>query len=150
MGFLEWTPEEKAEIERQEEADRKREEAAAQRAAEIEHTCDATDETFSWALRNELAKENQVARVSRAAQRDFAAFKQCCAEWGLPHLPAPPQAAVLFLAEASQKKRSKKYIRRLHNSIDAVHRAVQMPSPTSDVLCRALMRAINEDNQGAN
>jgi hypothetical protein len=98
------TPEEKAEIERQEAADRKRQEEEAQRAAEIEHTCDATDKTFSWALRNELAKENQVVRISPAVQRDFAAFQKCCSEWGLPHLPAPPQAAVLFLAQASEKK----------------------------------------------
>jgi|SRR5215475_8479827 len=65
--------------ERQQEADRKLEEAAAQRAAEIEHTCDSVDKTFSMALRNEMAAENKVARISRATQRDFAAFQKCCA-----------------------------------------------------------------------
>jgi len=102
-GFLSWTPEEQAEVERQLEIDRKREEAEAQRAAErtaeIENTCDSVDKTFSWVLRNELTTENKVARISRAAQQDFTAFQKCCAEWGLPALPAPPQAVVLFLAQ---------------------------------------------------
>src|SRR5262249_32315775 len=146
-GFPDWTPEEEAEVERQPEADRRREEAEAQRAVEIENTCDSVDKTFAWALRNEMAVENQVTRISPAVQRDFSAFQKSCSEWGLPHLPAPPQAVVLFLAQASEKKHSAAHITRLRNSIDVVHRATQMPSPCDDVLVRALMRAVNEDKE---
>src|SRR5215472_992987 len=149
-GFLSWTPEEQAEVERRRKCEEAEAQRAAERTAEIETTCDSVDKTFSWVLRNEMTAENKVARISRAAQRDFAAFSKCCAEWQLPHLPAPPQAVVLFLAEACQKKHSAKHITRLRNSIDLVHRATQMPSPCGDVLVRALLRAINEDKEERN
>jgi len=151
-GWIDATPEEMAdaivlerEAKRLEEAERKQEEAEAQRAAEIQHRCDGIDAVFAVALRKYVEAENKTARISSENYQDFEAFKECCREWGLPHLSAPPQAVALFLARACDEKHGAEHIERLRNSIDVVHRATQMPSPCDDTLVRALMRAVRDE-----
>jgi hypothetical protein len=133
-------PRDPNEIKREEQAEAKRAEqeaAAAVRAAEIQATCDEIDTALAAYLRAELNAENTKARVSRAAKKDFEKFKTCCAKWGLPHLPAPPQAVAVFLTD---KETNQAHVSRLAKHISLIHRAVGFADPVDDVLIRAILR----------
>ena len=134
-----------AEIKRREEVEAKRleqEAAAARRAAEIQETCDEIDSFMTPYLKAELEAENSKARVSAATKKVFERFKACCATWGLPALPAPPQAVAVFLSDKDTKPGE---MERLAKQISLVHRAVGLEDPCDDILVRALLRQARTD-----
>ena len=104
---------------------------------------DAIDHALSPHLRKELEKENAATRVTAKAKANFKLFQACCAKWGLPHLPAPPQAVAVFLSEESE--RGAAHVSRLARSISVVHTACNFADPTTDVLVRALLRLVRTD-----
>jgi hypothetical protein len=123
---------------------REQEAITAARTAEIQATCDEIDTALAPYLRIELSAENTKARVSRAAKKDFERFKTCCAKWGLPHLPAPPQAVAVFLTD---KETNQARISRLAKHISLIHRAVGFADPCDDVLVRAILRQARTDTK---
>jgi hypothetical protein len=143
-GLLSDTPFDPEELKRAKEAETKRlaeEAAAAQREAEIESVCDEIDAFMMPLLKTELELENAKARVSAATKKVFEKFKACCAGWGLPALPAPPQAVAVFLTDKDSKPTN---VEKLAKQISLVHRAVGYPDPCEDILIRALLRQARE------
>jgi|SRR6516225_9641837 hypothetical protein len=144
-GFLDWTPEEQAKADREFEERRKREEQEAAKAAEIEaevqRMCDFIDNTLTPHLHKELEAENATVRVSSQAKADFKKFRACAEEFGLPSLPAPPQAVAIFLADGRNAPRLSK----LAKSISVVHKAVGFRDPCDDILVRAMLRQAREE-----
>jgi hypothetical protein len=117
----------------------KAEEAA--RAAEL--GLDVIDAALAPILKEELAAENLASRVTASHKADFVQFQACCKRQGLPHLPAPPQAVALFLAE--EIGCGAKLLTRLARSISIVHTALNFPDPCADVLVRAVLRLARND-----
>jgi hypothetical protein len=107
-------------------------------AGRLQPELDAIDAGLAPYLKKELAEENAAARISSKVKRDFARFQKCCAQWELPHLPAPPQAVAVFLVRETEHGAA--HVARLCRSISTVHRAVGFADPTLDVLVRAVVR----------
>jgi hypothetical protein len=122
-----------------------RETAKAARDAEIQPTLDLVDANLSPHLKDELAAENLASRVSASQRLDFSRFQACCKCWELPHLPAPPQAVAVFLAE--EIEHGAKHLARLARSISIVHRALNFTDPTEDVLVRAILRLVRTEKK---
>ena len=146
-SFRQWwnAVEEQEERQRKEAADEEAREAALQRLY------DAIDANLSPHLKAELAAENETARVTPKQKADFANFRATCTKWGMPYLPARPQAVAIFLAEGDADT-----VLRRCKSISVIHRAVGESDPCEDVLVRAIMRqarneakVINSDQQKA-
>src|SRR6516162_590449 len=138
-SFRQWwnAVEEQEERQRKEAADEEAREAALQRLY------DTIDANLSPHLKAELAAENETARVTPKQKADFAAFRATCTKWGMPYLPATPQAVALFLAEGDADT-----VLRRCKSISVIHRAVGESDPCEDVLVRAIVRqARNECSQ---
>src|SRR5262249_25975824 len=108
---------------------------------------DAIDAGLAPYLKKELAEENAAARISVKQKEDFARFRKCCAQWELPHLPAPPQAVAVFLAEETE--RGAAHVARLCRSISTVHRSCNFPDPTLDVLVRAVVRLTRTESKAS-
>ena len=129
-------------VEEQEEQQRKEAADEEAREAALQRLYDTIDANLSPHLKAELAAENETARVTPKQKADFAAFRTLCTEWGMPYLPAAPQAVALFLAEGDTDA-----VRRC-KSISVIHRAVGESDPCEDVLVRAIVRqARNECSQ---
>jgi|SRR6516164_1763650 hypothetical protein len=145
-GFLDWTPEEQVKADRELEERRNREEQEAAKTAEtkagIQRMCDFIDNTLTPHLHKQLEAENATVRVSSQAKADFKKFRERAEEFGLPSLPAPPQAVAIFLADGRNAPR---LLPRLAKSISTVHRAVGFPDPLDDILCRAILRQAREE-----
>jgi hypothetical protein len=107
---------------------------------------DAIDAALSPHLRKELERENAETRVTAKAKSDFKAFQKCCERWGFPALPAPPQAVAVFLAEESERGAS--HVIRLRNSISTIHRATNFADPCDDILIKAMVRLIRNEEKG--
>lgn len=122
---------------------REQETADARQAADYRAGLDAIDKNLSAHLGRELKLENAKTRVRAQHKQDFKAFQACCAKWGLPDLPAPPQAVAVFLSEESE--RGAAHVSRLARSISVVHTACNFADPTTDVLVRALLRLVRTD-----
>jgi enamine deaminase RidA (YjgF/YER057c/UK114 family) len=149
VGILSGPPPDPEVVKRAEAAETKRlelEAAAAQRAAEIEATCDEIDAFMTPYLKAELELENSKARVNAATKKVFERFKACCASWGLPALPAPPQAVAVFLTDKNSKLAD---IEKLAKQISLVHRAVGYQDPCQDILIRALLRQAREGRKNS-
>jgi hypothetical protein len=108
-------------------------------AEEFEARCDKIEAVFALYLKDQLAAENSVARITDRQKADFARFQEYCRHWGWPDLPSVPAAVATFLARESDHHAAV-HISRLRNSISTIHRAVQMPDPCEDILVRAFMR----------
>ena len=119
-------------------------------ADEQRKLCDAIDKNLGLGLKAELALENAETRVTATHQKHFRKFKECAARWGLPHLPAPPQAAAIFLAEESERGATATHVSRLAKSISQVHTALGFADPCDDVLVRAFLRCVREDKANSN
>jgi hypothetical protein len=131
------------EVEEQEQQQRKQEAEEAEREADLQRLYDGIDAHLSPHLREELAAENATVRVTPEQKEDFAAFRTVCTEWGMPYLPAAPQAVAIFLAEGDADT-----VLRRCKSISVIHRAVGESDPCEDVLVRAICRqARNECSQ---
>lgn len=123
-----------------ERAKRETEQRELERAAkEFEARCDKIEAVFALYLKDQLAAENAVARISDRQKADFARFQEYCRHWGWPDLPSVPAAVATFLAREGDHHAAA-HLSRLRNSISTIHRAVQMPDPTEDILVRAFMR----------
>jgi hypothetical protein len=141
-SFRQWwnAVEEQEERQRKEAADEEAREAALQRLY------DAIDANLSPHLKAELAAENETARVTPKQKADFANFRATCTKWGMPYLPARPQAVAIFLAEGDADT-----VLRRCKSISVIHRAVGESDPCEDVLVRAIVRqARNEAKVNSN
>ena|SRR6516162_6078733 len=133
------------EVDQEEEQRRKQAAEEAEREAALQLLYDGIDANLSPHLKAELAAENETARVTPKQKADFAAFRTLCTEWGMPYLPAAPQAVALFLAEGDTDA-----VRRC-KSISVIHRAVGESDPCEDVLVRAIVRqARNEAKVNSN
>jgi hypothetical protein len=151
-AFLDWTPEERVRQELAFEERRKREAQEAEKAAKAaawQAQIQATCQFFESVLMPKLAEHVKAdfAQLRERAQRpstqdDFATFRECCEEFGLPSLPAPPQAVALFLADG---RNATSRIAKLAKSISIVHKAVGFTDPTDDILVRALLRQAREE-----
>ena len=139
-------PEETKRVKEAEALRLQQEAAAAERAAEIEATCDEIDAFMIPLLKTELEQENAKARMSAATRKVFERFKACCASWGLPALPAPPQAVAVFLTDKTTKPTD---VERLAKQISLVHRAVGHQDPCEDILIRALLRQVREEKKSS-
>src|SRR6516162_3726085 len=140
--FLHWW----REVEEQEEQQRKQEAEEAEREAALQRIYDAIDANLSPHLKAELAAENETARVTPKQKADFADFRATCTKWGMPYLPAMPQAVAIFLAEGNADT-----VLRRCKSISVIHRAVGESDPCEDVLVRAIVRqARNEAKVNSN
>jgi hypothetical protein len=152
MGFLDWSPEEKVRHELAFEQRRKQEaleDAKANRAAawqaEIKERCHAIESILIPHLSKEIKAD--FAQLKERAERpttqeDFAKFRECAESFGLPSLPAPPQAVALFLADG---RNATSRIAKLAKSISTVHKAVGFSDPCDDILVRALLRQAREE-----
>src|SRR6516165_398279 len=131
-------------VEEQEKQQRKEAADEEAREAALQRLYDAIDANLSPYLREELAAENATARVTTEQKEDFAAFRTLCTDWGMPYLPAKPQAVAIFLAEGNADT-----VLRRCKSISVIHRAIgESVDPTEDVLVRAIVRqARNESSQ---
>lgn len=116
-------------------------------AAEVQVISDRIDALMAPWLKTQMAAENERARISGAAKRDFREFEQYCqrSDPPLPHLPAPPQAVAAYLC--SQLDRGLAHITRQARSISVVHSAVGVDDPTKDVLVRALLGFARENDK---
>jgi hypothetical protein len=88
---------------------------AAQRAAEkIERTRSQIAAIWTPGLESELAREREP---NPHIGKDWGAFTDYCKKWGLPHLPAAPEAIVAFLGQArpADVPRPLRNIRQIHD-----------------------------------
>jgi len=106
-----------AEDERRRQQEREWNERVAQYAAQVQELCDKIDATMAPYLKNQMAVENEKARISAAIKRDFKEFEIYCTKFDppLPHLPARPQAVAAFLC--AQMDRGSAHVSRLARSI---------------------------------
>jgi hypothetical protein len=131
------------EADKREEQQRKEAAAEEAREAALQRLYDTIDANLSPHLKAELAAENETARVTPKQKADFSAFRTVCTEWGMPYLPAAPQAVAVYLAEGDADT-----VLRRCKSISVIHRAVGESDPCEDVLVRAIVRqARNECSQ---
>jgi hypothetical protein len=123
---------------------RAEEEAAAQRAADIQDTCDKLDAVFAPFLKDAMAAENEKSRISARAKKQFEGFKAYCVNFNppLPYLPACSQAVAAFLCK--HLDRGPTHLARLARSISDVHCALNFPDPCADILVRGLLRFSRE------
>jgi hypothetical protein len=140
------------EIDRRIAEDRRKEAAAAQLAADQEKAINKIEDALTSWLRTELAEEIAArprlsAGTLRAYKSDFRRFKQCCAEWKLPCLPASAQVVAAFLGEEGH--RGLAHVMRCKAAISAAHRAADLPDPTDDLLVRAVIRMVKQDKPPA-
>jgi hypothetical protein len=136
------------EIERQIESDRRKELMAAQLAADQEKAVNKIEDALTSWLRKELAEEIAArprlsAGTLRTYKSDFQRFKQCCAEWKLPCLPAPPQIVAAWIGQ--EGPRGLAHVLRCKAAVSAAHRAADLDDPCEDLLVRAVIRMIKQD-----
>ena len=130
----------------------RREAAAAQLAAEQEKSVNQIEDALTSWLRTELAEEIAARKrlspeTLRTYKSDFQRFKQCCAEWKLPCLPAPAQIVAAWLGEEGH--RGLAHVLRCKAAVSAAHRAADLPDPTDDLLVRAVIRMVKQDKPPA-
>lgn len=134
------------EIAKTREEERKLEAAAAQQRAEQEETLNQLEADLTKPLREELAKEiadRKLDADTLARYREtFTRFKAFCQRWGIPHLPAPPQIVVAFLA--SEINLGKDHIQDLARTVSRVHKTADLTDPCDDPLVRAVIRLAND------
>jgi hypothetical protein len=107
---------------------------AAQRAAErIGKTRDEISRLWSAGLENEMRQEAAILQ-SPQIDKDWQSFKDHCAKWNFPSLPAPPEAITAFLGQSRRQD-----VARLYRAIRTVHNAYYQ-HPCDDVLVRAVVR----------
>jgi hypothetical protein len=126
----------------------RREAAAAQLAADQEAAVNKIEDALTSWLRTELAEEIAArprlsAGTLRTYKSDFSRFKQCCAEWKLPCLPAPPQVVAAFLGQ--EGPRGLAHVLRCKAAVSAAHRAADLDDPCEDLLVRAVIRMVRQD-----
>jgi len=119
----------------------------AKGAADYQAALDGIDKALSPPLTKELAAENRQTRVTAKAKTDFKMFQACCSKWGLPDLPAPPQAVAVFLSEESEHGAA--HVSRLARSISIVHTACNFSDPTTDILVRAILRLVRSEKKSS-
>ena len=146
--FIHWWNAVEEQEECSQERKQQRKEAADEEAREaaLQRLYDTIDANLSPHLKAELAAENETARVTPKQKADFANFRATCTKWGMPYLPAMPQAVAIFLAEGDTDT-----VLRRCKSISVIHRAVGESDPCEDVLVRAIVRqARNEAKVNSN
>ena len=135
------------EIDRQIEEDRRKALVSALRQGQQEETASGIEKALTPHLRTELAEEIAARKLSAETMRkyraDFLRFKECCAKWDLPHLPASPQAVAGFLS--SECSRGLTHVNRLVKAISVAHCSADLSDPTTDILVKAVVRLVKKD-----
>jgi hypothetical protein len=135
------------EIDRQIKEDRRHRELVAAREARQQDTASGIEKAVTPYLRAELAEEIAARKLSAETMRkyraDFLRFKECCAKWDLPHLPASPQAVAGFLS--SECSRGLTHVNRLVKAISVAHCSADLSDPTTDILVKAVVRLVKKD-----
>jgi hypothetical protein len=126
----------------------RKEALATQLAADQEKSVNKIEDALTSWLRTELAEEIAARKrlspeTLRAYKSDFRRFKQCCAEWKLPCLPAPAQIVAAWLGE--EGPRGLAHVLRCKAAISAAHRAADLDDPCEDLLVRAVVRMVRQD-----
>jgi len=146
-GYLDWSPEELAEADRELEERRKKEAESEQYASECQATYDALEAMFIGHVREEAKAVNATTRIRPADQKIFSDFKEYCSTWDppLPPLPAHPASVAAFVCKdlAQGTTHFMKYL----NAISRVHLAVGLPDPTTDVLIQSLVRKLKNPQE---
>jgi hypothetical protein len=146
MGLLDFEPGELAEFDRKTAQEREQQQRDAEYERDLRTQYDIIEATFVPVMRDEIAAENQTSRVTQRMRKDFAKFKEWCAQEGFPCLPADPAAVLAFLG--GQVEYGPQYVARLSNSIATLHQATGFDNPCEDVLVRSLLRLLrNEKDQ---
>jgi len=104
-----------------------------------ERHCAAIQQLFSVILRPQLEAEMMALRLTDQVRADWATFRARCKEVELPHLPAPPEALLLAIADDDAAT-----AQRLANSVSLVHRNLGEADPC-DALVRAALRCKREE-----
>src|SRR5262245_40636149 len=154
-AFLDWTPEQKAQADREYEEEKRRLDLECEQAAELvawevdqQKLRDQIDAAISVHLKDELEAVNKTARVSAKDKELFKKFQATCERWGFQALPACPQAVAVHLAEESAHGAA--HISRIARSISLIHAATQMGvEPCSDVLVKALLLQARNEEKGS-
>src|SRR5262245_2319258 len=153
-AFLDWTPEQKAQADREYEEEKRRLDLECEQAAELvaweadqQKLRDQIDAAISVHLKDELEAVNKTARVSDKDKELFKKFQATCERWGFQALPACPQAVAVHLAEEGVHGAA--HMQKVARSISLIHAATQMGvDACSDVLIKAmLLQARNEERK---
>jgi hypothetical protein len=135
------------EVERSIEEDRRKELMAAQLAADQERAKTKIEDALTSWLRTELGEEIAARKLSAETLKhyksDYQRFKNCCAEWKLPCLPAPAQIVAAWLGE--EAPRGLAHVLRCKAAVATAHAAADLPNPCEDLLVRAVVRMVRQD-----
>jgi hypothetical protein len=136
------------EIEKRAEAERKRDQAVAERLAQQEDLKSRLETTIGNYLKNEIAEELEAQKKLEAGSKDkrsrsdFLRFREHCLGLGLPALPAAPATVAAFLT--SELDQGRPHLRRLIKSISTTHLRCDLHDPTNDLLLKALLRLASD------
>jgi len=149
-AFLDWTPEQRAQADREHEEEKRQHDEEVKREAEVaaweadqQKLRDSIDAAcFPW-LKDELEAVNKVSRVSDKDKELFKKFQATCERWGFQALPACPQAVAVHLVQIDGAAA----MARAARSITRIHMATQMGiDPCDDCLIKGvLLQARNEE-----
>jgi len=142
LGYLDWTPEQKAEAARQCEVERQREAAAAEWQIELRRRCAEIDAMAGKYMRPQLERQRPVVRPIDLAR--FKELQQFCADNGWPtSLPIMPHALCEHLSSVSG---GYKHLLAITRSISKIHAAAgEDACPTRDPLVRAYIDLVRDD-----
>ena len=134
------------ELARERELERQNEVAAAERAADQEETKHQLETVIVGYLATHIAAElrdqKKKPETNTQNREAFLRFRAYCAKLDLPALPASPQAVAGFLVSELDQDRA--HLCGLLDSISSTHHKADLPDPTTDILCRAVLRICNE------
>lgn len=142
---------ERADRERAEE--RKREQEYAEREAAHAAKIEKIGAHLASLLRDQIEAESAQPVITSEIKQSFARFQAQCESNGLCSLPASPEAVAEHLIVESNAARPKglpqgaQRAEQLRDSISAIHRAMNLPDPTADLLVRATMRWFRENDE---
>jgi len=145
LGYLDWTPEQLAEVERQRDAERQREAAAAEWQAALRHRCAEIDK-FAGKQKHMAAQlERHRPTVRPVDMARFAELRQFCNENAWPTgLPILPHALFEFIVSESDK--GHKHILQIVRSIRKIHSAAgEDACPSRDPLVEAYLELVRDD-----
>ena len=104
-----------------------------------ERYCASVQQLFSVVLRPQLEAEMAALRLTDEVRKDWATFRARCAEFELPHLPAPPEALLLAIADDDAAA-----AQRLADAVSLIHKNLGEADPC-DALVRAALRCKREE-----
>jgi len=145
LGYLDWTPEQRAEVDRQIETERQREAAAAEWQIELRRRCAEIDK-FAGKQKHMAAQlERHRPTVRPVDMARFAELRQFCNENDWPTaLPIIPHALFEFIVSESAK--GYRHVLAIVKSIAKIHEAAAEDAcPSRDPLVKAYLELVRDD-----